>query len=118
MPSHPQPDQEEQHHEENQKPSANFCVHGKEVRPKREDDDQKPLAHDDGVNDEKESPTPRVLLKSQKNPPALSGREISKESSPPDKPRIAEVCESEIPRPNNTSTSCQVPGLSEELEDI
>jgi hypothetical protein len=119
MPSHPQPDQDEQHDEENQKPSANFCVPRKEVRPKREDDDQKPPAHDDGVNDEKESPTARVQLKSQMNPPAaLSGREISEECSLPDKPIVAEVCESGIPRPNNTPPSCQVRDLSEELEDI
>jgi hypothetical protein len=73
MPSHPQPDQDEQHDEENQKPSANFCVPREEVHPKREDDDQKPPANDDGVNDEKESPMVRVQIKSEKNPPALSG---------------------------------------------
>ena len=110
MPSHPQPDQEEQqqqHDEENQKPSANVCVARKEMRPKREDDDQKPPAHDDGVNDEKESPSA-----SQKYLPAVSGREISEECNFPDKPIIAEGCESEIPRPG-VNDEKELPSVSQ-----
>jgi hypothetical protein len=42
MPNHPQPGEDEQRDEQKQKPSANFCVPRKEVRLKREDNDQKP----------------------------------------------------------------------------
>jgi hypothetical protein len=130
MPSHPQPAEDAQHEEEDQKPSAISRVPRKEVRPKREDEDQKPPAHDDNVDDEKESPTTKVPMKSQKNPPALSGRQISdahripyqedEDCSLPGKPIIAKECESEneIPRPINTPPSCQVRDLSEELVDI
>jgi hypothetical protein len=73
-----QPGEDEQDDDENQKPSANLFIPRKEVRLKREDNDQKPAApRDDGVDEEKEPPTARVPIKSEKNPPALSGREIS-----------------------------------------
>jgi hypothetical protein len=89
---------------------------------KREDQNQKLPAHDDGVDDEKELPTARVPMSSQNNSQALSGQETSdaheiphetdEECSHPEKPIIVEECESEneIPGSNNTP-NWQVGGL-------
>jgi hypothetical protein len=126
MPSHSQPDEDEQHDDGKQRPSAISSVPRKQARPKREDQNQKSPAHDDDV-DEKELPTARVPMSSHNDSPALSGQEISdahkiaykkdEECSLPEKPIVTEGCESEIPGPDNTP-QCQVGDLSEVLMDI